>query len=128
MSVLYTITKKSYTSKKRTSIAIDPDLTKRINKVLSSKDKLSDFARNAIDERLRQEEIRAVHLMTDTEQFHKIRNLETDVKELKRLQDILRHELQTQEKQIKRAINDKAEALADRMSKKLDKIMKKKRV
>ncbi len=120
--------RKSYTGKKRTSIAIDPDLTKRIKKVLDSKDKLSDFAREAIEQKIRDEEIRTIHLMTDTEQYHKIRSLEADVKELKREQDFIKDDLVIHEKEIKRALNAKADELAKRMSKKLDKILKKKPV
>jgi len=117
--------RKTYTGK-RTSIAIDPDLTKRIKKVLDSKDKLAEFARQAIEDKIRQEEIRAVHLMTNTEQYHKIRSLEADVKELKRLQNTLWYDLENKQKQVLAEINRKAEATAERMSKKLDKIMKKK--
>jgi len=92
--------RKSYTGK-RTSIAIDPDLTKRIKKVLDSKDKLSDFAREAIEDKIRQEEIRVVHLMTNTEQYHKIKTLETDVKDLKRKQDFANKEVQILKKTVK---------------------------
>jgi len=116
--------RKTYTDEKRTSIAIDADLSKRINKVKDSKDKLSDFAREAIEDKIRQEEIRAVHLMTNTEQYHKIRSLEADVKELKRLQNTLWYDLENKQKQVLAEINRKAEATAERMSKKLDKIMK----
>ena len=84
---MYKITKKSYTKKKRTSIALDPDLTKRLDKVLGDK-KLSQFARDVLSKELDIIEMKNTidfyKKLGESGQYHKIRQLEDDIKQLKR--------------------------------------------
>ena len=78
---------KSYTKKrkgKRTSIAIDPLLTNRIDKILKNKEKLAEFAREAISEKLWDREREAITSLSSTEQFHKIETMKKDIEELKK--------------------------------------------
>jgi len=77
---------KSYTKKRkgeRTSIAIDPLLTKRINKILKNREKLAEFAREAISEKLWDREREVITSLSATEQFHKIETMKKDIEELK---------------------------------------------
>jgi len=93
---LYKITKKSYTKKKRTSIALDPDLTKRLDKVLGDK-KLSQFARDVLNKELDIIEMRRTidfyKKLGESGQYHKIRKLEADIKQLQRQHDGFEKEL-----------------------------------
>ena len=77
---------KSYTKKRkgeRTSIAIDPLLTNRIDKILKNREKLAEFAREAINEKLWDREREAITSLSATEQFHKIETMKKDIEELK---------------------------------------------
>jgi len=87
---LYTITKKSYTKKRkgeRTSIALDPEMTKRLDKVLGDK-KLSEFAREVINKELEVQEtkqtLKKFEKLGDSGQYQKIKRLETDIESLKK--------------------------------------------
>jgi len=79
--------KGSYTGKKRTSIALDPDLTKRLDKVLGDK-KLSQFARDVLTKELETIEMRKTvdffKKLGDSGQYLKIKRLETDIESLKK--------------------------------------------
>ena len=80
--------KKSYTDKKRTSVALDPELTKRIEKVLKTSNmKLSKYAQEAIKKELENDEIRNTikfwNKLNDSSQYQKIKQLEGEVEKLK---------------------------------------------
>jgi len=78
---------KSYTKKRkgeRTSIAIDPRLTNRIDKLLKNKETLAEFSREAINQKLWDRESEKLAALTDSEQFHKIENMKKDIEELKK--------------------------------------------
>jgi len=80
--------KKDYTGK-RTTVALDPDLAKRIKKLLKGKKIiLADYTREALDEKLHVDESKMVlenlAKITSTEQYHKIKQVEHDLEELKR--------------------------------------------
>ncbi len=88
MAPLYKIMKKSYTDKKRTSIALDPDLTKRVEKVLkNSGGKLSKYAQEAIKKELENDEMKQIlssyGKLDASEQYQKIKQLEGEVEKLK---------------------------------------------
>jgi len=79
--------KKSYTIK-RTSIALDPELTKRIEKMLkNSGGKLSKYAQEAIKKELQQDEMKNTikfwNKLNDSSQYQKIKQLEGEVEKLK---------------------------------------------
>jgi len=88
MVPLYKIMKKSYTNKKRTTIALDPDMTKRIEKVLkNSGGKLSKYARKALTDKLEEDEMKQTrelwNKLNASSQYQKIKQLEGEVKKLK---------------------------------------------
>jgi len=69
--------KKSYTSKKRTSVALDPELTRRLEKVLKGSDKkLSQYARDALTKKVEDDEIKQrlakLEKLTGADQYQKI--------------------------------------------------------
>ena len=87
---------KSYTKKRkgeRTSIAIDPNLTDRIDKILKNKEKLSEFAREAISAKIWDREREAITSLTSTQQFHKIESMKKDIDELKKGLDFVSYDL-----------------------------------
>jgi len=99
---------KSYTKKRkgeRTSIAIDPLLTNRIDKVLKTKEKLAEFARLAINEKLWDREREAITKLTTTEQYHKIEAMKEDIDVLKWRHDFLESELNRYKKEAKDSYN-----------------------
>jgi len=71
---------------KRSVIALDPDLTKRLKKVLKGR-KLSKYTQDAIRKELEIDEMeetkRILKQLTDTAQYHKIKQLEEDIGKLK---------------------------------------------
>jgi len=71
---------------KRTAIALDPDLTRRLKKVLKGR-KLSKYTQDAIRKELEIDEMeetkRILKQLTDTDQYHKIKQLEEDIGKLK---------------------------------------------
>jgi len=80
--------KESYTGKKRTSIALDPDLTKRIEKLLkNSGRKLSKYTQEAIKKELDKDEtdkaIKKLDKLMGSAGYHKIKQLENDITKLK---------------------------------------------
>jgi len=88
--------KENYTAKKRTSIALDPELTKRIAKVLGDK-KLAEFAREVINRELEIQEtkqtLKKFEKLGDSGQYLKIKRLETDIENLKKDQHSFEKEL-----------------------------------
>jgi len=96
---------KSYTKKRkgeRTSIAIDPLLTKRIDKILKNKEKLAEFAREAINLKLWDRERESITSLTATEQFHKIESMKKDIDSLKWTVDHINSELSGYRESIRR--------------------------
>jgi len=80
--------KKSYTDKKRTTIALDPELTRRIEKMLkNSGKKLSKYTQEAIKKELENDErdktIKKWEKLMDSSQYQRIKQLEGEVKKLK---------------------------------------------
>jgi len=117
--------RKLYTKKKnreRTSIAIDPLLTKRIDKILKNKEKLAEFAREAINLKLWDRERESITSLTSTEQFHKIESMKKDIDSLKWNVDHINSKLNDYKDRDKRS-----EATARRMKIAVDKIMSKHR-
>jgi len=97
--------RKVYTKKKnreRTSIAIDPLLTKRIDKILKNKEKLAEFAREAINLKLWDRERESITSLTATEQFHKIESMKKDIESLKWNVDHMNSELNGYRESIRR--------------------------
>jgi len=72
---------------KRTTIAIDPKLKKRIDELLKDGETFGEFVRDAINQDIWSKEDRSRSDMTSTEQYHKMKQLEEDVKELQRDSD-----------------------------------------
>jgi len=84
--------KKIYTDKKRTSIALDPDLTKRIEKVSKKSGmKISTYAQEVLKSALDADEMKQTlefyKKLQDSGQYQKIKQLEDDVVSLKKEQD-----------------------------------------
>jgi len=80
--------KKSYTDKKRTTIALDPELTRRIEKMLKNKGtKLSKYAQEVLKSALAVDEMNQTvefyKKLQDSGQYQKIKQLEGEVKKLK---------------------------------------------
>lgn len=80
--------KKDYTGK-RTTVALDPKLAKRIKKMLKGKKTiLADYTRDALDEKLHVDESKIILVnlakITSTAQYHKLKQLEHDIEELKK--------------------------------------------
>jgi len=75
---------------KRTAIALDPDLTRRIKKVLKGR-KLSKYTQDAIRKEIEVDEMeetkRILKQLTNTDQYHKIKQLENSIEKLKDLTD-----------------------------------------
>jgi len=79
---------KSYTSGKRTSIALDPELTRRIEKMRKERGlKLSQYAKIALNKELDLDEMKVTKefwkKLNDSSQYQKIKQLEGEVKKLK---------------------------------------------
>jgi len=90
MTALYNIMKKSYTKEKRTTVALNPDMTSRIEKVLGKKGmKLSKFVIPIIDEALEVEEqkqlFQELNNLKDSKQYYKIKKLEERIDEIPEL-------------------------------------------
>jgi len=82
--------KKSYTNKKRTSVALDPELTKRIEKVLkNSGTKLSQYTKRVLNKELQLDEMKQTvefyKKLQDSGQYQRIKRLEDEIEKLKKL-------------------------------------------
>jgi len=82
--------KKSYTNKKRTSVALDPELTKRIEKVLKNSGmKLSQYTRTVLNKELQLDEMKQTvefyKKLQDSSQYQKIKRLEDEIEKLKKV-------------------------------------------
>jgi len=80
--------KKDYTGK-RTTVALDPELAKRIKKMLKVKKIiLAEYTREALDDKLHIDESKIVLMnlakITSTAQYHKLKQLEHDIEKLKK--------------------------------------------
>ena len=80
--------KKSYMKKKYTTIALNPEMTRRIEKVLKNKGmKLSKYAqavlKSALDADEREQTLEFYKKLMSSDQYQKIKQLEDEVKELK---------------------------------------------
>jgi len=87
--------KKSYTKKRkgsRTTIALNPEMTKRIDKILGDQ-KLSKFAIEVLDKELKtlemKQAIERYEKLGESGQYHKIKRLEEDLNEYKNKTDSL---------------------------------------
>ena len=82
--------KKSYTNKKRTSVALDPELTKRIEKVLKNSGmKLSQYTKTVLNKELQLDEMKQTvefyKKLQDSNQYQKIKRLEDEIEKLKKV-------------------------------------------
>jgi len=76
-----------YTEKwkgKRTTITIDPKLKKKIEELLKDGESFGEFVRDAISQDIWHKESTKLGELTSTAQYHKIKQLEHDVEELKK--------------------------------------------
>jgi len=89
--------KKSYTKEKRTTVALNPDMTSRIEKVLGKKGMsriyLSKFVIPVINEALEVEEqkqlFQELNNLKDSKQYYKIKKLEERIEEIPELKQRL---------------------------------------
>ena len=108
--------KKSYTGK-RTSIALDPELTKRIEKVSKKSGmKISTYAqerlKNALDADELKQTVEFWKKLQDSAQYQKIKQLEGEVEKLKKY-DITEKKISEQFKKLKsKKIDDLEKRLA----------------
>jgi len=99
--------KKSYTDKKRTAIALDPETTKRIGKVLKNSDmKISTYTQVAIKSALDADEVKQnledMKKITSAAQYQKIKQLEGEVEKLKEDHTSVKEIMQT----VKEGLDD----------------------
>jgi len=78
---------------KKTSIGIEEDELDKINKVLMPNETLAKFGRLAILNQVIHREDEKIVLMTSTDQYHKMKNMEKDVDTLRLDIDILNEKL-----------------------------------
>jgi len=78
---------------KDTSIGIKKEEIAQINKLFYPKEKLSDFGKQAIINEIKYREERKLAELTSSQQYHKIKNMEQDIEDLKKKTDFLNSDL-----------------------------------
>jgi len=78
---------------KPTSIGIKKEEIAQINKLFYPKEKLSDFGKQAIINEIKYREKRKLAELTSSQQYHKIKNMEQDIEDLKKKTDFLNSDL-----------------------------------
>jgi len=112
--------KKSYTKEKRTTVALNPDMTSRIEKVLGKKGMsriyLSKFVIPVINEALEVEEqkqlFQELNNLKDSKQYYKIKKLEERIEEIPELKQRLAR-IEDQVKYFKEEYDDEEKILDD---------------
>jgi len=77
----------------RSSIEIKEDEISKINKLFYPKEKLSDFGKQAILTEIKLREEKKLAELTSSEQYHKMKNMEQDIEDLKKKTDFLNSDL-----------------------------------